>query len=1036
MKTVLFDRPRALAMVLLLIVVGGAAALMTMPQQEDPKIRNRGAVILTSFPGASAERVERLVTQRIEDQLREVEEVDIVRSTSRTGLSSVSVVLQESINETDQAFSKVRDALADAVPNLPDGVSDPVFIDDRGYAFTLLAALVWEADSAPNPLILKRSAEELQSRLRNVPGTEFTSVQGVGEEEITVTLRADLAQSLGVSENDIARALGGADAKVAAGLVFGDENEIAVEVRGALDSLDRIRAVPLREGRNGTQVRIGDIADVTRGVERPRAELAIIDGKQAIVVGTRIDDGLRVGQWAARVRQELALFEEDLSDGIALNIIFDQSVYANERFGTLLVNLGVGVALVVSILFFTLGPRAALLVTFAIPLTTLLSLTVMNFVGIPIHQMSITGLIVALGLLVDAAIVMCDAVGRARRRGLDSRAAVSESVGRLWVPLLSSTITTVLAFLPITLLIGGAGEFVGPIADSVIIALLSSFVLAVTVIAALAGIFLKPGQGDRSSSGGIELPFIGPAFKALLTLSLSAPRLSILAALVPPVLGFIGVTTLPSQFFPAADRAQFHVQLRLPPQSSLEETRQAAMAADALIEAHEAVEDAHWFIGSSAPAFYYNLMMNQDGARNFAEAMVTARSLAGIEGVIDELQTTLSEELPGVQVNARLLVQGPPTQAPFELRIQGRDLQVLKELGEEARLILSQIPEVTVSTASLSGGEPKLWVEADEDAASLAGFPLRDVAGGLAAKLQGVRGGTVIEGESEVPVIVRLDDEARNSIEEVSSIALTSATERAIGTPILSLGNLSLDPSPASITRYEGERVNTILAYVRPDALPSAAVDAFQVAIAEGRFEVPPGYDYAFGGDAEARSDAVGALLASVGLITAAAIAVIVLTFDSFRLGAIVLIVAGLSMGLGMLSLTIGGYPFGFQPIIALMGLMGVAINAAIIIIATLKANPEAVAGDKLAVRDGVMETSRHITSTTLTTFAGFLPLILSEGGFWPPFATAIAGGVVLSTVVSFFFVPQCFLLLTRQRPVSVAASNDLKLGEPIHAPA
>ncbi|GGY48904.1 efflux RND transporter permease subunit [Parvularcula lutaonensis] len=1020
MKTVLFDYPRALAMVILLVLVGGIAALLTMPQQEDPKIRNRSAVILTAMPGASAERVERLVTQRIEDRLREVEEIDIIRSTSTTGLSSVSVVLQDAITETDQAFSKVRDRLADALPLLPATASEPRFIDDRGYAFTLLAALVWDAESTPNPLILKRSAEELQSRLRNVPGTEFTSIHGVGDEEIAVTLRSDLAQSLGLSERDIAAALAAADAKVAAGQVFGPQNEIAVEVRGELDTLDRIRAVPIREGANGAQVRIGDVAEVSRGLEDPEAETAFVNGRRAVVVGTRIDDGLRVGQWSARVREELAAFERELSDGIALDIAFDQSVYAGERFGNLLVNLGVGILLVVVILFFTLGVRSALLVTLAIPLTTLLSLTVMNAVGIPIHQMSITGLIVALGLLVDAAIVMCDAVGRALRRGLTPREAVAESVGRLWVPLLSSTATTVLAFLPITLLTGGAGEFVGPIADSVIIALISSFLLAVTVIAALAGMFLKPGESEtKTSSGGTEFPAVGAAFRRLLELSLAAPRLSIAAALVFPMLGFIGVTTLPSQFFPAADRNQFHVQLTLPPQASLDETKAAASRADELLEAHPKIASAEWFVGNSVPAFYYNLMMNRDGARNFAEAMVTAEELSGLTDLLNELQAELSDALPNVQVNVRSLVQGPPTPAPFELRIQGRDLQTLKELGEQARLILSEIPEVTVSTASLSGGEPKLWLDADEDAARLAGLSLRDVAGGLAAKLQGVPGGSVIEGQTEIPVVVRLDDAARSSIEEVSSATLSVRTDTGVGTPVLSLGDLTLEPSPASITRYEGQRVNTILAYVRADALPSAAVDAFQRAIADGRFAMPPGYSFAFGGDAEARSDAVGALLASVGLIAVAAIAVVVLTFGSFRLGAVVLVVAGLSMGLGMLSLTIAGYPFGFQPIIALMGLMGVAINAAIIILSTLKTKPEAVAGDTRAVRDGVLETARHITSTTLTTFAGFLPLILAEGGFWPPFATAIAGGVVLSTVVSFFFVPQCFLLLTRQRPVA-----------------
>ncbi|MEM6747907.1 MAG: efflux RND transporter permease subunit [Pseudomonadota bacterium] len=1038
MKTILFDTPRALVMMLILVIVGGSAALLTMPQQEDPKIRNRAATILTPYPGASAERVERLVTQRIEDRLREVEEIDTVESRTITGLSSITVILQDSINNTDQAFSKVRDALADAVPLLPDGAADPRFIDNRGYAFTVVAALVWNTDSAPNELILKRTADELRSRLRNVPGTEYTDIMGAGPEEIVVSLRSDLAQSLGLSEGEIAVALASADSKSSAGQVFGPQNEVALEVRGALDTLDRIRDVPIREGADGAQVRVGDLAEVRRGLQQPQPLTALVDGRRSVAVGTRIDDGLRVGQWSARVREELADFEQDLSAGIELRIIFDQSVYAEQRFGSLLVNLGFGIALVVAILFFTLGPRAALLVTFAIPLTTLLSLTLMNFFGVPIHQMSITGLIVALGLLVDSAIVMCDAVGRALRRGLSPREAVEESVGRLWVPLLSSTLTTVLAFLPITLLIGGAGEFVGPIADSVIIALMSSLLLALTVVAALAGLFLKPSESEtRTASGGIDFPVVGPAFKTLLGLSLAAPRLSIFAALLAPILGFIGVTTLPTQFFPAADRNQFHVELRLPSQSSLEQTKRAAEIADGLLEAHPAIEEADWFVGGSVPSFYYNVVMNEDGQRNFAEAMVTAKRLDGLNDVLIELQQSLSEAMPNVQVNVRQLVQGPPSPAPFELRIQGRDLQVLKDLGEQARLILSELPEVNVTTASLAGGEPKLWVDIDEDEARQAGLALRDVASGLAAKLQGAPGGTVIEGENEVPVLVRLDDTARGSFEELASLALTTRATDSVGTPLLSLGELSLEPAPATIRRYQGERVNQILGYTAADALPSTVVNAFEQAVADGRFVLPPGYSYAYGGDAEARSDAVGALLSSVGLIVVAAVTVIVLTFNSFRLGGVVLVVAGLSMGLGMLSLTISGYPFGFQPIIALMGLMGVAINAAIIIIATLKAIPEAVAGDRLAVRDGVLETSRHITSTTLTTFAGFLPLILAEGDFWPPFATAIAGGVVLSTIVSFFFVPQCFLLLTRHRPVNVFEDDVLSSDEGLfHATA
>ena len=1045
MRSALFDDGRALVLTILLVVVAGIAALLTMPTAEDPRITNRSAVILTPLPGASAERVERLVTQRIEDAMRELPDVDEVSSTSRVGLSSVSVVLRDEVTDSAAAFSEARDALADVVPALPSAAGDPRFVDERGYAFTILAALVWTADEPADPLILRRTALELQSRLRDVPGTDYTDVRGVGDEEVAVTLRGDVAQSLGLSERDVASLLARADAKGTAGQLYAPGAELAVEVRGELDTLDRVRGVTLRAERGGrAQLRLGDVAEVRRQVAEPEAEHAEVGGARAVIVGTRMRDGLRVATFASDVRAALAAFEAELPGGIALETVFDQSSYAGERFTNLGVNLAVGIGLVSAILFVTLGWRAALIVAAAIPLTALGTLAVMNLTGVKLHQMSVTGMIVALGLLVDAAIVVCDAVSRRIARGLSRREAVRETVARFWLPLLSSTATTVLAFMPITLLPGAAGEFVGPIADSVIIALIVSFVLALTVTVALAGRFLPARAASRPPPRALNR--VGGAFAGLLSASLARPRLSILAALVLPALGFVGVTTLPSQFFPAADRAQFHVQLRLSPQSSVAATTAAARRADAVLEADDRIASAHWFVGGSVMPFYYNIVPSEDGARGFAEAMVTARDLRGLGPLQNALQADLEAALPDAQVTVRTIVQGPPTPSPIELRITGRDLGTLQRLGEEARLILSEIPEVVATTASVAGGQPKVWVEADEAEARAAGLTLADVSAALAAKLQGAPGGTLIEGEEEVPVIVRLDDAARGALSEVGAIGVSNpaaAGARLAATPVAALGDLALEPSPATITRYQGERVNNVLGTVRAGALPSTAVAKFQDAAAEGRFAMPPGYAYAFGGDDEARSEAVGQLLASVGLIVTMTIAVLVLTFRSFRLAGLVAVVAALSMGLGMLCLTVFRFPFGFQPIIALIGLTGVAINAAIIILSGLQGDPRAVAGDAEAVRDGVLETARHITSTTLTTFAGFLPLILSEGDFWPAFATAIGGGVLLSTVISFFFVPQAFLLLTRRRPAGrPAPEHDADPaaapapGGPIHAAA
>ncbi|MEM9704593.1 MAG: efflux RND transporter permease subunit [Pseudomonadota bacterium] len=1040
MTTLFFDNRRLLVLLVALILVGGLSALVTMPLEEDPKITNRGAVILTPFPGASAERVEQLVTEKLENELREIVEIDEIRSSSRAGLSSVSVVLDETIYETDGPFSIIRDAITDAEKSFPNGAGTPIFDDDRGYAYTVMAALVWDAENEPNTLILKRIAEELQDRLRDVPGTELVTIFGAPDEEVVVAVDNAVSESLGLDKTAIAATIAQADSKVAAGQFYGRENEYTLEVRGELTSLSRLRDVPLREDSEGAIVRVGDIGSVKRTLVEPINTVTLARGEIAVVVATRMETGLRVDAWAATVRGALGEFETELSDGVRLDVIFDQSAYASERFGILIQNLIVGVALVVAVLIVTLGWRSALIVTTAIPLTTLSAILFLNILGIPIHQMSITGLVVALGLLVDAAIVMADAIRRKILAGMDARDAVSQSVRRLWVPLLSSTVTTVLAFMPITLLPGGAGEFVGPIAISVILSLTASYLLAVSAGAALSGIFLGRFAGKYAAHGepggkkapfwvtGISIPGLGWLFGKAIAASLRAPRISIIGAMTLPIIGFLGVGTLPSQFFPQADRNQFHIELRLSPQATLTQTRAFVERASDILSTDDRIDTVDWFIGNSVPSFYYNLQQNQDGVSSYAEAMVTAKKLSGLTKTIDDLQVELSAALPEAQVIVRQLLQGPPSYAPVELRLYGKDLKTLQALGEEARAIMADVPEIITTYASIGGGQPKLWLNADEDAARQVGLSLVDVARSLDAQLQGVSGGSVVEGAEELPIKVRLDDETRAQFDELESLTVLGSGQPSVrgdfdGTPITALGDITLEPAPDVITHYQAQRVNIVSGFMRAGELPATAVEHFEALAEERGYEMPPGYRYEFGGDNEARSDAVGNLLSSVGLIVTMIVATVVLTFNSFRLSAVVFVVAFLSIGLGMLSLTIFGFPFGFNPIIGLLGLVGVAINAAIIIISTLRLDPKAIAGDLDAIKDGVMETARHITSTTITTFGGFLPLILSDGGFWPPFATAIAGGVLLSTVVSFFFVPQAFLLVTRGRPVSLDPS-------------
>ena len=310
---------------------------------------------------------------------------------------------------------------------------------------------------------------------------------------------------------------------------------------------------------------------------------------------------------------------------------------------------------------------------------------------------------------------------------------------------------------------------------------------------------------------------------------------------------------------------------------------------------------------------------------------------------------------------------------------------------------------------------PKIWLDVNEASARVAGLGLREIAQQLQTALQGVDAGELLDGTESIPVRVRITDERRQSAAALEQLHISTPTAGNI--PLSALASISLQPSLGAIPRRNGERVNVIEGFLGFGVLPGSALQTYKQALDEAGFKLPAGYRLEIGGEASERDRAVGNLMANVGIIVVLLIAVVVLSFNSFRISGLIFATALQAAGLGLLTVWLFGYPFGFTVIIALLGLMGLAINAAIVILAELKADPNAARGDIHAITQAVQSCTRHISSTTITTIGGFMPLILAGGGFWPPFAVAIAGGTLLTTLLSFYFVPACFLLMTRHRP-------------------
>lgn len=1021
----LLTNTRLLVLFIALLLVSGLSALSTLPRAEDPALTNRWATVTTAYPGASAERVEALITETLESALRSLDEIKLIESQSRPGISVITVELNDELTDTEPVWSKLRDKLGDISADLPADAMEPAFDNDHSNAFTYITALQWQGNTDADLLILGRYAEELAKRWRNLPGTEFVETHGAPDEEILVTLDIASASVLGQSALSLSNAISGADAKSAAGELHNDKNRFQLEVSGELDSLDRVKRVPVAIDDNGFMVRLEDIAAVERSQSLPQSHIALIDGKPVVLVSARMQETFRVDNWTASADKLLDTFRADLPENITVVPIFQQAGYTETRLAELVDSLLLGFGLVLVVLFITLGVRSAVLVALSLPIASAFTLAMMNFTGMPINQMSVTGLIVSLGIMVDNAIVMVDTIQHYRQQGVKRLQSAINAIKHLWLPLLGSTLTTILAFAPIFLMPGPAGEFVRAIAITVCFSLIGSYIVSHILVSGFAARWLPSGEeNEHWYQAGLTLPGVSNAFRASIRRTIRRPGLAIPLILIVPLSGFWAAGQLTEQFFPPSDRDMFEVQVFLTPQASIQSTLATARDIEAVMVQHEGIEQVGWVVGENFPSFYYNMQGNQRGAPNFAQAMVKTTDFRAANALIPTLQETLSAQFPHAQILVRKLEQGPPFNAPLEVRVYGPSLDRLRSIGEDIRLLMASTPNVINTRETLQPGTPKISVEVNEEASQLTGMSLSDIAALLNASMTGIVQGSVLEETESIPVRVRVDDVSRTSINELNKLRLPLAnSERQAGDaeqvdlPISAIADLSVEPSRGAIPHRNGERVNVIEGYITAGVLPQTALDAFTARLEQANLRLPPGYRIEFGGESAERNDSVNQLLANLTIVITLLIAVVVVSFNSFRLSAIIFLVGVQAAGLGLLSVWAFGYPFGFTVIIGLLGLVGLAINASIVILAELKASPEAKAGDQEAIIDAVSSCGRHITSTTITTIGGFLPLILAGGGFWPPFAIAIAGGTLLTTLISFYFVPAAFTLMLKLSP-------------------
>lgn len=1022
MWTLFYRLPRLSALATIVILVSGLFAVLTLGRQEDPTLVERFGFIVTPLPGADAERIEATITDPIERRLLELPEVNEVQSSSRANISQINIELREdlSVTEVDNAWNLVRQQVRLAEPDLPSAAGTSAVTRAYVGAATIVVALRWEGEGEPPLAVMSRLSSTLEDQLGNLNGTEETDTMGLPTEEVRVVADPDKLAAAGLTLQQAAGLIASADSKVPAGDVRGQSSELGLEIGGEFDGIARIRAVPLIQRDDGTAVRVSDVADVRKGVEDPISSLSMSNGKRSVLVAAYISTNQRVDLWAEEARTIISDFSATTPADVEVDIIFDQSGYTAARLNGLARNLMMSALIVFGVLFFVMGWRSAIVVGLALPLTIALVLTLFNFFAIPLHQMSVTGLVISLGLLIDNAIVVVDEYDQERDHGLSILEAIETALKKLFGPLFASTLTTALAFAPIAFMPGGAGEFIGMIGLSVIFAVVGSFAIAMTIVPAFAGWLDTNRDKTRPARfwrNGVKFGWLTDGYRWSIERVLRFPVFGIVIGVVPVIAGFMLAGTLPTQFFPQTERDQFQVEAILSPQATIEDATALAERATDMLMDWPGVTGVNLTIGEPGPRVYYNAFNNTEGYVGFVSGFVQLQDSKSSRGMVSDIQEQLRREFPEAQFLATPFEQGPPAPAPIAFYIRGDSVNTLHALGQDARRILSQTPGVTYTRANLELGAPVVTIRADEISTGLSGERLTDLASDIRAELEGVEAGSILEGVEEVPVRVIATDERRRSLSDLRSKTIGNVPGQT-GAPLSSLGEITLDPQTAVITRLDGERVNEIFGFTEPYALPDPIFADFQARLDEAGFTLPPGYDLIIGGQASNSSDAIANLLGlaiPLVLVMAGAVA---LVFNSFRMAFLILSVGGMSMGLAFGGVWMFNLPLGFNAIVGALGLLGIAINGSIVVLSLLQSNRACMADDVIAQRETVVAATRHIVATTLTTMGGFVPIILTGDVFWMPLATAIAGGVAGSALLALYFTPAVFRIMT-MKPIS-----------------
>lgn len=983
----------------------GIFSFTHMGRMEDPDFTMRTMVVGVSWPGASPQQMSDQVTDKLEEKLRDLPGVDYTKSFTDGSKSVIYINLKEDLpsNKIRPAWEEARNMINDEWKSLPSGVQGPSINDRFDDVYGTIYALSGDEFSYEEK---RQQAENLKRQLLSVPNVKKITLIGVQEKSLDVTINKDKLASYQVSTQQLLTALKQQSAMVPAGMVNTDTNNVYLRINGVFDSVDAVKNMPIRI--NNQTIRLGDIADVTMTYKDPSSPQFYYEGKPAIGIAISMDAGANNIEFGKAIDTKLKELKTTIPAGLSLDQVSNQPHIVKESIGDFSQSLFEAIAIVLLVSFASLGIRTGIVVALTIPVVVSTTFVLMYENGIYLHKVSLGALILALGLLVDDAIIVVEMMSVKLEEGFNHWRAATFAYESTAFPMLSGTLITCAGFLPLALAEGMVAEFTKSLSIVVFMALILSWIASVLVSPVL-GYKIIENKAEKPELEWTRRDHIMhrlktvfyARFESLLHWALGHHKAVLLLTLGAFILSLLSFPLIKQEFFPSSTRNEIIVSMQFPQSSSIDYTQNQAKSLDALLKDNEHIDHFTTYVGEGSPRFVLTLEPELPRA-NFMQTIIVTKSLEDRDALFKDLQDQLNDQYPSALINMQFVQIGPPSKYPVMLRVSGPDASEVKTIANDVKAKMQEDKDLHNIAFDWPDTEPVAQIHIDPDKARMLGINSYAVSLHLQSLLSGTKSGEYYEGNQTIPVTFRLSGNENHNLAALSSLPIQTGNGSYV--PLSQIATISMSQEEGIIWHRNMMPTISIHANVGPDVLGNAKTKEIYNKLAEYRQDLPTGYTIDLDGSAEKSVTAVQKLLMPMPIMLFAIMTILMFQLKRIALMFMALFTAPLGLIGVVLALNITRTPLGFMAILGIIALSGMIIRNSIILLDQIEIHRAEGQSAREAIINSATLRFRPIMLTAIAAILGMIPLMGSV--FWSPLAIAFSGGLLVATILTLIVLP------------------------------